>query len=401
MTAANVWVSVTDPDDLLAGTSPAAHFVASHVQLYRYTSEGNARLNSGGTLVTSFALLAGSTALTDEAGPFRFGYYDSGQSDDSWYATRYRDSGSSNFSLFSYPFQAGGRRGTTLKDPIFEVGSVMGNEVKRGTVTAGAAATLTCAALFKSSLVDSRWFRGHYLYVEYDAGGAAAAPEKDERLIASVDTSSGIATVDNDFSAIPASGDTFQVHALVPPSELIRCINRVRERMFLLVYAEIAVGRATTSGNRYPVPQGIRSKADVIDCQTVFQQASATSKWQSISDTWFDIEFDGLQGWLVLNYTPDTDIIRLRYEKSFRELEGEMSLMLDVTRAPIEWMRMAAAWEAYQWLDNSDMAPQMFGKLVGKSADDVKKLSGRYAPSYTRPLLSPARERIGPRPVRF
>jgi hypothetical protein len=396
MSAPNVWVAVANPDRLIDGTDPMAPFVVASIQLYRYTTEALARAGGLGTLVTTFTLVASSTATSELAGPYRYGVYDSNATHDSWYRYRFADAGLANFSPLSDPWQAGNALTWELRDLIYEVGNVMGGEVKRGTATAGATTSLTCTALFKSSVRDSRWFRGWYVLI--DETTDTAAPQGEERLIASVDTATGIATLDNDLSAAVGAGDIFQLHLYASPLEMVRCINRVRERMFLLVNHEIAINEASGAGNRYPVPQGIRSNNDVIDVsvKTVFTD----SDWETLNKIQYNIEFDGLQGWLELPYQPVGHVIRVRYEKSYRQLEGELSAMSDFTRAPIEWLRKAAAWEVYKLVDESDGAATTFGKWVGMTGDEVNQLSGRYAPNIVRRMNTGQREAIGPRMVR-
>ena len=396
MSDPNVWVPVANPDRLIAGEDRYAPFAVAKIQLYRYATETLARAGAVGTLVTTFTVVASSTAISELAGPYRYGYYDASGTHDTWYRYRFADSGLTTFSELSDPWQTGNALTWELRDLIYEVGNVMGGEVKRGTATAGSATTVTCTNLFKSSVRDSRWFRGFYLLI--DETTDALAPQGEERLVASVDTSTGIATLDNDLSAVVANGDTFQIHLYASPAEMVRCINRVRERMFVLVNHEIAINEATGAGNRYPVPQGIRSDNDVIDVSV--KTTFTDSDWETLNKIQYHIEFDGLQGWLELPYQPLGHIIRVRYEKSFRELEGLLETMDDYTRAPIEWLRRAAAWEVYKMVDESEAAAGTFAKWVGMTAEEVHQLSGRYAPNIVRRLNTGQREAIGPRMVR-
>jgi len=106
MPASNVSISVRAPDALIAGTSAEALFAVYSAKLYRYTSESTARLDttgSGGTLVTTFVLIAESEARTEEAGPYRFATYDSSQLSSSWYRFLYSNLAGSSLSLLSDP----------------------------------------------------------------------------------------------------------------------------------------------------------------------------------------------------------------------------------------------------------------------------------------------------------
>lgn len=397
MTASNVFVTVPDPDRLIAGNHPNAPFVVSHIQLYRYTTEAIARADtdgSTGTLVTSFALIAASEAITDEDGPFRWGYYDSGALITSWYRYRFRDSGSTAYSQLSFPWLISQRPQTTLRELIFEAANSMGDSVKRGTATAGSTTTVTCTDVFKSTVVDARWHRGSYLWIEQTTD--VLAPQGEERIIDSVATGTGIATVDNAYSVTPGAGDIFQVHTWAPPSEIIRCINRVRERMFVERHHKLALDRTSTGGNRYPLPGGVRQKSDVLDVRSVL--INGTSGWQSVSQMSYEVEIDGNQSWLIFFTMPDTNVIDVVYEESYRNLEGLLTLPADVTQAPIEWLRRATAWEVYKWIyEGEDNVASRFGSRMGMTAEEVQNLSNRYGPTVTRRLSTGHREPIGPR----
>jgi len=399
VSASNVFVTVPNPDRLIAGNDPTAPFVVAAVELYRYTTEAIARADtsgSGGTLVTTFTLIAASAPLTDEEGPFRFGYYDSGALGTSYYRYRFRDSGSASFSDLSEPWPISNAPDITVRELMYEIGTVLGDSVKRGTASAGALGTVTCTGIFKSSVVDARWYRGAFLYVEQDAGAAGAAPEGEERIIASVATGTGIATVDNDYSVAPATGDIIQVHSYAPPSEILRCLNRVRERMFLTRHHKLAVNRTTGAGNRYPLPPGVRSKRDIEDVRVV--QRFSGSDWTSVAETQYEVEFDGIVGELVFFSLPEQDVVDVVYAQSYREFEGLLALPSDTTAAPLDWLRKATAWEVYRWIyDGEDNVSSRFGSRMGMTQPEVEALSGRYAPSIVRRLSTGHREPIGPR----
>jgi hypothetical protein len=401
MAEPNVWVDVADPDALIDGRSQFAPFAVAYIQVYRFASEAAARALTSGTLATTFTLVAVSTQPSDPdiAGPFRFGYYDSSQTAESWYRYRFADSGLATFSGYSVPWQGDGRTNTSLRTLMREVGQLLGgNEGLRAAVTAGSTTTATCAELFKSSLKSSDWYVGGWVFVDFDAAGANAAPQGEERLIASVDTATGVATLDNALSAALANGDYIQVHAVLQPSLIIRAINLVRERMHLILNHDIALGGGPNDGNRYILPGGIYGESDVIDVRRI--EHYQDGRWQDEDPIRFEVETDGLSNWLIFREDPQTRVARVRYEMSYRDLEGEMSAMDDTTRAPLVWLRKAACWEAYKLIDESDDAARTFSRLTGIAYEEVSTLSRRYGPQIPHRRAKTKGKLVGPRRVR-
>ena len=399
MADANVVLTVTDPDRLLAGTSPYAPFTASKIQLYRYATEADARAHVSSTLVTTFTLVAASTAPEDPniAGPFRFGTYDSGQAISSWYRYRFADTGLTNFSDLSEPWEADGAASWTLRDIIFEVGQALGGKVKRGTASAGAVNTLTCTALFKSTQADARYFEYWDLVVSQDAAGFAAAPENQTAHIASVNTSTGVATLERDLSTAVASGDAFMVSALLDFEEMIREINHARERMEYTEIFDIALDAAT---DRYPAPACVKSKADVLSAVGITQFSNSNREDE------FDIDFrvvrHGGRHWIEFVDEPGTTpVARITALRNYREAEGDLTLMADTTEAPIEWMRPAFAFAFADYLCSIDPQDPEFQRMRSDWADKAASAAGRFGPQVQRRAREGFGRSVLPGPVQI
>lgn len=408
MSESNVWVPVPDPAHVMGGDSPDVPFAATRLKLFRYTTEAAARASvtgaDTGTLIKTWTLVAHTAAITEAAGPYRYGYYDSGQvtgASPSWYRTHYSDTAGTTYSLLSDPWPAGAAPAWQVRELILETGKLLGEKnAFRATATAGTATTITCAVALKSTLKDDYYYRGGYILIDYDAGGARAAPEGEERLVDSVAASTGVATVDNDYTAAVASGDIFQLHMLASPLSILDNINRVRRRMYTIATQDYAIDQSNEGRNRYPAPYGVTREDEIID-------AAGVAYW---NDNKIDTsqrlpvvtEQDGNDVWLFFpDGAPAIGTVRVRYEKSFRHIEGELSRMDDVTYADKDWLCKAAAWETYKLLDDSEQAANRFSRLTRLTADEVAVLSGRFAPSYVRPIVSARRETVGPLPLRF
>lgn len=389
MTAdSNVLVTVTDPDRLMAGTSPMAPFVVNFLRLYRYVSEAAARADtngSGGTLVVKWTLVASSTTVASPniAGPFRWGTYDASQTADSWYRYLFADFGETVISLLSEPWQSDDRDSWALRDILFESGELLGGgAVKQGTATGGTTSTVTCATIFKSTLRDATFYDGWTLMVTKKAATPGAAPEGEEALIASVDTSAGVATLERPLSVAVANGDTFLISAFINPSEMVNIINRCREEMQLLQWVDVAL---SGDENRYPAPPSIKADTDIIRAYGIRQQLS------NREDEWeldVQVQSDGLRQWMTTNEDPSSvsPVIRLQVVRSWRDFEGKLSAMGDTTIQNIEWMRPCFAWAYASWLWEADENEAEFKAMVDQLTKKAAAASGRWAPQFVRPI---------------
>lgn len=394
---ANVFVTVTDPDRLMAGTSPYAPFVAAYIQLYRYTSEANARANSGGVLATTFTLVASSTAAADPniAGPYRFGVYDGNQLAGSVYRYRFADSGLISFSDLSEPWEADNAPSWALRDLLFEIGQELGGKIIKGTATAGSTTTVTCTALFQSTLLDSRFHEGWDLVVSQDAGGAGAAPEGERALIASENRGTGVATLERALTTAVASGDTFLVSALIDFDDLIRIINRTREKLLFVETLDIALDSAE---DLYPAPNGVRSEADIVDAVGIMQYANSNREDEFEID--YRLSRHGGRLWLEFSDSPEsTPIARLTLLRNYREAEGELLLMSDTTTCPIEWMRPALAFAVAEHLAKESPEEPEYQRLKSDLAENAHAAAMRFGPQVQRRAKTGYGRKVLPGPV--
>lgn len=396
MAAFNIRVTVADPDLLIAGDSPFAPFVVEGVQVYRWTTEALARAGSAaaGTLVTTFTLVASTTTLTEDEGPFNFQYYDSSQADSSWYRYRFVSAGLVQSSPFSDPWRPSVAPTNTLRDILFEIGTLLGEAAERGTATAGSATSCTCVAVFQSSLMLDNYYKGHWFIVLTDAGGAAAAPEGEEALIASNVASTGVVTLDRTLTAAIASGDVFMTSAYIRPSEMIRCVNRAREGMKLLTSTDIA----THSRERmYPAPTGIKTSADIYEVLGITELGTETN---GVTETPVRYHLTNRNGQIWLNLNDDSfqfPFIRVVYEQSYRDAEGALSAMASTTAAPLQWLRAAAAAECMKILVRDDISQGEFMGIQNSIDQELAIATGRYATRMpARVAKASGRMPIGP-----
>lgn len=396
MAEANVIVTVPDPDKLMSATTSPYGFAAASIKLYRYTSEALARAatsaSPGGTLVTTFTLVATTTQPEDPdiAGPWRFGYYDASQGSGSWYRYFLQDAGGSNLSPMSTPWEADNRPSWALRDLLYEIGQVLGNSIMKGTAASNASADkVDCDALFKTAFQSADFFEGWWVLCSYDAGASAAAPEGEEARIDSVDIATGIATLEYALTAAVTTSDLILVSAFLQPSAMIRAINRARERMTALVWQDIAL---TSNENRYPAPQGVRAEGQILEARSVVFDTATYSNRETEVEANIRIEQDGFRYYICLD---DLDVmppvLRIQYEKTIRDIEGELLLMGDTTEAPIEWMRAAGAFACAELLAEEDRDNAEFQQMLATAEREATRATAVYGPKITRKIrrLSP------------
>lgn len=380
MALENVIIGVDDPDALIAGTSEWASFAAAKIQLYRYGSEADARSDTSGTLATTFTLIGSDESRSDPdiAGPWRYGFYDSAQDGDTFYTYRFADSDLTNFSPFSEPWQADNTDEWALRDILFEIGTELPEMIRKGTASGGSTSTAICASLFTSSKVDSHLFEGWYLYVTKDAGGSSAAPEKEEAIIDSVDTTTGTATLDRALTAAIASGDTILITPLMPVSEMIRHINVARQKMRVEVEEDMPL---TPDVNRYPAPEGFKAESDFISASAVVSYTNSARQHTYPID--MVPKFDGRRWWLDTNEL-SAPMARVTMIRSYRDMEGTLTAMTDKTACPEEWWRPAFAFAIVEAVLEGDEGNGQTQRFYSQLKDDVAAATSRFGASPNR-----------------
>lgn len=96
-----------------------------------------------------------------------------------------------------------------------------------GTATGGTTATIVDTGMLQSSAYPDDKYKGMWARIEYDAGGAAAAPEGEIRPVSASTASSGTVTVNPVFSVAPASGDRYQLWAFMHPQKVLDTLDQV------------------------------------------------------------------------------------------------------------------------------------------------------------------------------
>ena len=208
----------------------------------------------------------------------------------------------------------------------------------------------------------------------------------------------GVLTLERALTAAIASGDVIMTSAYLRPTEIIRCINRAREGMKMLMRVDIAVHSREAT---YPVPVGVRKITDVYEVLGVTTPAG-DSNADYEAPIMYSIYENGPN--LFFRFFEDAwsfQTIRVVYEMSYLDYEGPLVAMGDTTNAPLPWLRAAAAAECMEVLTRDDSSQ---GAFVNIQASIEKKLAVETMRAASR---MPARKAVqtprglpGPRRVR-
>jgi len=96
-----------------------------------------------------------------------------------------------------------------------------------GTATSGSTSTIVDTGMLLSSAYPDDKYKGMWARIEYDAGGAAAAPEGEIRSVTASVGSTGTVTVSPVFSAAPAASDRYQLWAFIHPQKVLDTLDQV------------------------------------------------------------------------------------------------------------------------------------------------------------------------------
>jgi len=151
-----------------------------------------------------------------------------------------------------------------------------------GTATGGSTSTIVDTTKLKSDQFNDTDFVGQWARIEYDAGGAAAAPEGEIRPITAFAPSTGTLTVSPEFSAAPASTDKYQTFRIHPQIILDFIDQVVAQDAWVpcwTILTEVPDGDMEQSG----VTEWTASNATVTKVST--EPAMMGSRWLSVATT--------------------------------------------------------------------------------------------------------------------
>jgi hypothetical protein len=272
--------------------------------------------------------------------------------------------------------------GTTLKTLRQEIGKDL-RECTTGRVDSATAYTLTDADLIdpdeSSSLYDRAWV------TLYTLGGLTSATRRVRATgdnATGYDSASGTLRWARALDAIPDVGSEYEVHTLLSPDELDRCIDAGLARCYYLDDLNITV----VSGQReYDLSSYtyLTEKGQIID---VFWLYGATAnERQLIPLDWFEVVEDA--GALTLRIRPltysiSTATMVVRVVRPY----GTGVWTEDGTNCPLRWAKAAALVYVYQFLQAHAPAQDAsrYEREQAKAAADFTTLCYQLQPRPPR-----------------
>jgi len=216
----------------------------------------------------------------------------------------------------------------------------------------------------------------------------------EEALIASNVASTGVVTLDRTLTAAVASGDVFITSAYIRPTEMIRCVNRALENMKILRHVDIALH---SREYLYPAPIGVRTETDLYEVLGIVEPYGDSNKDDEVPIRYTTRSRNG-QVWIRLQEDAFAyPYMRVVYEMSYRDWEGEMTVMASETSAPLAWLRAAAADECMKILTRDDSSQGEFSNIAASIDRELATYTARWATRMpARKAKSSGRELIGP-----
>lgn len=247
----------------------------------------------------------------------------------------------------------------TLQEIRREVGFSL-NELILATVSSATPTTVTSSDLV-DSIASSETLEGGY--VRFSDGS--------ERRIASYDPETGTITLSRSISPVPPYDSTFEIHQMLPASEIDRIINRVLENLFYVDRAEVEVGDDGSISL-----EGIDGLAPLYRIFSVSVTLSPNATRYSLV-SWEVVEEDDGHYLRVPAWVPARTV-----EIEFLRPYGALSSDSDTTDCPLPWVASGTRMEILTLI--SRRAPtedaRRFLEAVERERVAFTNLSKMYAP---------------------
>ncbi len=274
--------------------------------------------------------------------------------------------------------------GTTLKTLRQLIGLELG-ECITGRVDSATAYTLTDADLIdpdeSSTLYDRAWLK-LYTSAGLDSAVRRLRAANEETGVKGYDPDSGTLRWTRALDSVPEAGDEYELHTLMAPDDLDRCIDNGLARCYYLDDISIPV----VSDRREYSLSAYTYLTDITQIIDVFWYYGDTSQErQLIPLEWFNVQADSNALTLhirPLTYSTATATLLLRVVRPY----GTGIWTEAGTACPLDWAKAAALVECYTWLQNH--APAQDAKRYEaaqlKAAANFAALCYKYQPRPSR-----------------
>lgn len=276
--------------------------------------------------------------------------------------------------------------GVTLKTLRQEIGKDL-RECATGRVDSATAYTLTDADLIdpdeSSSLYDRAWVK------LFTSGGLASATRRvraSSDTVMGYDPASGTLRWARALDTIPSAGDEYELHTLLSPDDLDRCIDAGLARCHYLDDLEIATVDAQREYDLSAYTY-LTSAGQIVDVFWLY--GDTANRRQLIPVNWFEVQEQVIDGEKALtlrirpiSYSTATATLVIRHTRPY----GTGIWTEDGTACPLRWAKAAALVEVYRYLQMHSPAEdaQRYQQEQLKAAADFTSLAYQYQPRPAR-----------------
>jgi hypothetical protein len=215
-------------------------------------------------------------------------------------------------------------------------------DITEGVATGGSSTTIVDTTLLGvvEGLADDE-FNGGTAFIVTDAGGAGAAPENETaRVTDYVESTSTLTVTSGDFSAAPASGDSYAVTQL-PRGRLLSAINAALRDLGDVPYEDDTSLDTTAATREYTIPAAAKH-----DLRQVWIAQRTSAPWDYVEQhNWRQVK-NKSTGDLVFSEQPVASRnIRMVYCRSHPALTGDASAVNDAI--PLDYLLWRATFYIY------------------------------------------------------
>lgn len=244
-----------------------------------------------------------------------------------------------------------------------------------GVATGGSSTTIVDSDLGGT---DDEWTSGT-AFIITDGGGAGAAPENETARITDYASTTGTITVaSGDFSAAPASGDTYGV-CKVPRYRLYQALNNALRDLGPVPFEDDTSLDTAASTKRYTLPAA--AKRDLRQVW-VARRTSAPFDWEE-QHNWYVIQNRSTYDLMFREQPVASRDIRLVYVGPHATLDADADTINDAV--PLDYLAWRAAFWEYMWRSQQQgRDPERWVGLMNMAAEYASQALQKH------PIILPA-----------
>ena len=246
-----------------------------------------------------------------------------------------------------------------------------------GKATGGTTGTVLDA--LDRTEADNYWQKGS-VWLWYDAGGLAAAPEGEFSILTSSASSTGTLTLRNAFSVAPASGDRYAVARKIGNTTwldvILQKVNQALQELGPIPQVDVTTVTMATAQTEYTLP--IRANQDLRQVLIQRQTIDANdNRWQELFNYQITPATPGNAATLRLpwQYTSAHDLMLV-----YLDYHAEMQVATDVLsdHIPIERVIFPTALECLKWRKELNTGDNRWDDRIGRLEVKVAEMAAQY-----------------------